>query len=400
MTDKEKLIKYLFIVSVIGAGKERIWQLLDTFGSPVRLYDALIKSANSDNNGIFNNDELKNAKRTHTVQLDGIISYCVSHNIGILCFDDADYPQRLLGITNPPFLLFYKGNADILNNNVIITVVGARSLSKYSHSAAEAIAKTAAENDIAVASGFAVGTDITAQLAAADAGGKVISVLGCGIDYDYPAENIIYRDRLLSNGVFISEYFPQTAAKPPLFIARNRILTGLAVGTVIIEASEKSGSLNSAECTVSQGRDLWVVPPHDIFDPRYDGNKILLKSGAMPLCSPYDIVGEYFENHHHKSVGKNNADNISLSKTDNKNDTSHIVQKPMVQKTKSEKAAPRLDERAEIIYNILISSPSPVSADEAAEAADMDIMEVLSILTDMEIDGIVSSDMGDSYYIT
>ncbi|MGN0607987.1 MAG: DNA-processing protein DprA [Oscillospiraceae bacterium] len=401
---RDEIIKLLFIVSCFGAGNPRIYELAEKFGSFDGLYKAI---AFTKPEGVFTEEELKAASRIHGAQLRGIISYCKSHNIGIISCDDEEYPKRLKNIYDPPVLLFFRGDVSVLKNDMILAVVGSRKISDYSAKAADIIAGTIAANGITVASGFAVGTDITAHLSAVRNGGKTIAVLGCGIDYAYPAENMQYADRIAENGVFISEYPPNTAAQPRFFIARNRILAGISIGTAVIEAAEKSGSLNTASYTLSQGKDLWVVPPHDIFNARYDGGKALLSDGAIPIYSPDDILGEYFENYRHKPVKEILSDYVDLDEAENR--AAERTKKPKKLKADEKTAAkqekkreaaptPGLDGSALIVYNIIKGAEAPISADEAAEAAGMDISEVLSVITELEIEGLVSSDTGQTYY--
>lgn len=402
---RDEIIKLLFIVTCFGAGSPRIYELKEKFGSFDGLYKAI---AFTKPEGVFTPEELKSASRIHGAQLRGIISYCESHNIGIICSDDEEYPKRLRNIYNPPVLLFFKGDISVVKNDMILAVVGSRKISDYTAKTTDIISGTIAANGVTVASGFAVGTDITAHLSAIRNGGKTIAVLGCGIDYAYPAENMQYADEIAKSGVFISEYPPQTAAQPKFFIARNRILAGMSIGAAVMEAAEKSGSLNTASYVLAQGKDLWVVPPHDIFDPRYNGGKALLSDGALPIYSPDDILGEYFENYRHKPVKEIISDYVDLEEAENKTPErpkrpkkAAAVRYPAEKEApkREEAPAPGLDGGALIVYNIIKGAGSPVSADEAAEAAGMDISEVLSVITELEIEGLVSSDTGQTYYV-
>lgn len=401
---RDEIIKLLFITSCFGAGSPRVHELKEKFGSFDGLYKAI---AFTKPEGIFTPEELKAASRIHGAQLKGIISYCESHNIGVICCDDEEYPERLKNIYDPPVLLFFRGDVSVLKNDMILAVVGSRKISEYTARTTERIAGTIAANGMTVASGFAVGTDITAHLAAVRNGGKTIAVLGCGIDYAYPAENMQYADEIAANGVFISEYPPQTAAQPKFFIARNRILAGISIGSAVMEAAERSGSLNTASYTLAQGKDLWAVPPHDIFDARYDGGKALLSDGALPIYSPEDILSEYFENYRHKPVKEIISDYVSLEETENK--APERPKKPKKAGTGENSAAkadkkqeaapaPALDGSALIVYNIIKDAAAPISADEAADAAGIDISDTLSLITELEIYGLVSSDTGQTYY--
>ncbi|MCD7731488.1 MAG: DNA-processing protein DprA [Oscillospiraceae bacterium] len=455
-SNNDDIIKLLFLLSCFGAGNPRIHKLKEYFGSLEGLYRAI---AFTKPEGIFTEQELKSASRTHGDQLRGIISYCKRHNIGIICFDDEAYPERLRNIYNPPILLFYKGDKEILRSDIILAVVGARKISEYSAKVADKITGEIVRSNIVIASGFAVGTDITAHLAAVRNGGKTIAVLGSGIDHIYPQQNAQYFDEILENGVFISEYFPQTSAKPSSFIARNRILAGISMGAAVIEASERSGSLNTASYIISQGSDLWVIPPHDIFDPRYNGGRGLLRDGALPLFSASDIIQEYFENYTHKPVKERKSDYISLNPDDipienkssakNKSEKNSKhkdevqisktvkIQAPKSAEGKSPKSVevqasepfeariptsfeaqiskpvviqfpkfatgrfekPPLEGVAKLIYQSIANSHTPITIDDVIEDVDLDVTDVLSILTDLEIGGYIFSDEGQTYYV-
>lgn len=413
---RDEIIKLLYIVSCFGVGKARIWELEQHFGSLDALYKAI---AFERPQGIFTQQELRAAENTTGKQLREIISYCFGHNIGIVGFNDTDYPPRLRGIYDPPVLLFYKGEIDLLASDVIVAVVGARNPSEYSKNTAKKICSALARSGIVVASGFAVGTDITAHLSAVRSGGKTIAVLGAGIGYEYPAENSRYIDEIAANGLFLSEYFPNSGANRLNFPMRNRILSGISLGTAVIEASERSGSLSTASNTVSQGRDLWVIPPHDIFDPRYDGNKSLIRDGAIPLLSEHDIPCEYFENYSHKPVKDSISDTAKLGeavhetvsaisqaktyvpKQSKKPKTSKPLKQAEIsaEKTENEEIY-RPEGSSGIIYDIIKSAENGISPDEVAEKSGLDISEVLMLITDLEIDGAVYSETGQDYFAT
>lgn len=405
---RDEIIKLLYLVSCFGVGKARVWELEQRFGSLDAVYRAI---AFERPQGVFTPQELRNAETTTAKQLCEIISYCYGHNIGIVGFNDTVYPPRLRGIYDPPLILFCRGKLDLLVSDVIVAAVGARNPSDYSKNTAKRLCSALAKSGIVVASGFAVGTDITAHLSAVRSGGKTIAVLGSGIGYEYPAENTQYIDEIAANGLFISEFFPNSKANRLNFPVRNRILSGISMGTVVIEASERSGSLNTASNAISQGRDLWVVPPHDIYDPRYDGNKLLIRDGAIPLLYDSDIPCEYFENYSHKPVKDNISDMAILddgmfdsyvqgSQAEPKQAKKSKQPKPNESEkiTEAEKPQYRPEGSAGIIYDIIRNAPNGITPDEAAEKSGLDISEVLMLITDLEIDGAVYSETGQDYF--
>ena len=269
--------------------------------------------------------------------------------------------------------------------------------------------------DITIVSGFATGIDITANLAAVRNGGKTIAVLGCGLDHDYPKENIQYREEIEKNGLFISEYFPQFSGSHVSFPTRNRILSGLSLGTIVAEAAEKSGALITANMALGQGKSIFAFAPHDLFDRRYGGNVSLIRDGAICLCGVKDIEYEYYENYGHKIAKAQTLDSVIIpadlderrNKSDKKANPYKDIENNMQSRRKDAKIsdtvdeppfdASVLDEEAAEIYEYLKNKGVPIQADELAEMCGKDISELLMLLTDLEIEGAVSSSAGNIY---
>ncbi len=402
--DRQNAYEWLRLINCLGCGSVRIWEVMNNFGTVSEACACLDdRSARS---RLFKERELKNADRTSPEQIDELISYCESHNIYILTWDDDIYPERLRAIYNPPALLFCRGDLSCLGNEFSISVVGTRRPSDYSVRVTSALVKELAGFGITIVSGFAVGIDIAASLAAVRAGGKTIAVLGCGLDVDYPRENAQYRSEIEKSGLFISEYYPLAVGTKISFPARNRILSGLSLGTVVAEAGAKSGALITANLALSQGRDIFAVAPHDLFDPRYGGNVSLIRDGAVCLCGIRDIMYEYYENYGHKIA---NADAVFSAISDGK--TNHAHSRTEAAGTLSGKVsdfreeeqpaeefdASELNEEEALVYSTLKKAGQPVQADDLAEMCGMDISEMMSVLTDLEIEGAVTSSAGQRY---
>lgn len=406
--DMENVFEWLWIVNCFGCGSVRIWEAMDKFSSVTELYKALREPEKIKH--MLLPKELKNAKETDEDKINEIISYCETHNIYILTFDDEIYPERLRSIYNPPALLFCRGDLSCLENDFCLSVVGTREASDYSLKLTSALVKELEAFDIDIVSGFAVGIDITASLAAVRNGGKAIEVLGCGLDHNYPPKNARYRSEIEANGLFISEYYPKMTGSRNSFPARNRILSGLSLGTIVIEADMKSGSLITAKLAVDQGRDVFVAAPHDLFDKRYGGNVSLIREGAVCLCGIKDVLYEYYENYGHKIA--NAAGRLSLNKSGKRSGVVQNVtaqRRPSPKRTESLSPAVRetgsteefdascLTDEEKDLYNILKSAGKPMLADELAAELEMDISDMLSLLTDLELAGAVRSEAGQSY---
>lgn len=287
----EDTVYWVWLNMIFGVGSRRIWQLMNLYESAHEAYNGLI----TDELGLNLSDkESRNIRSVSLSEAEEHITGCAEKGISIAGYSDSDYPARLRHIKNPPAVLYYKGNIGCLNGTRTVTAVGTRNASEYGIAAAHRICRELAVNNVVIVSGFALGTDITAHMAAADEGRPTACVLGCGVDVDYPKGNLGYRERILSSGgVFISEFPPGTRAFAPNFPKRNRILAALGYVTVVFEASMKSGSLITAGLAAEHGRDVFVLPPADIFSSSFSGNSQLLREGAGLLLD-YRCVMDCF----------------------------------------------------------------------------------------------------------
>ncbi len=396
---RDENVKMLYLLSSFGIGKPRIWALEKKFGSLDELYRAI---AFERDNKLFSAEEKKSASATTAKQLYELLNYCNENGIGIVLYNDEYYPERLRAIHNPPILLFYKGERELLREKYIVSIVGTRNPSEYSLGITEKISASLAKNGIPVASGFAIGTDITAHMSAVRAGGKTLAVLGAGIGCKYPVNNMQYADEIERNGIFISEYFPNTSAKPQNFLMRNRILSGMSIGVAVIEAAEKSGSLNTASHAVSQGKDIWVVPTHDITSERYIGNSHLLRDGAIPLISVGDILGEHFRGNESAHIRDGFIEGTLIEREKVKFPASSAKKNENDGKKENAEKIPEStpipEGNAGIIYTAIRDSDG-ISPDEIAMNYGLDISEVLMQITDLELEGRVFSETGQKYFL-
>lgn len=210
----------------------------------------------------------------------------------IICSSDAEFPPQLLEIASPPFLLFCRGNIDALHNQQM-AIVGSRNPTYSGKQSAFRIAAELAENQVAITSGLALGIDAQAHAGALSCGGLTIAVLGTGVDVIYPKRNIGLAQAILDKrGVIISEFFPDEPAKPENFPRRNRIVSGLSLGVLIVEAAIKSGSLITARLALEQNRDVFAIPGN-INNPLSEGCHFLIKQGAKLVENVSDILDEF-----------------------------------------------------------------------------------------------------------
>ncbi len=398
----QNVFEWLWTVSSLGCGNKRIWDIFSDGSDISGVYAELLNSEKRKK--ILTPAENKTAEGVSQQQVSELISYCGKKDIYILTYDDEKYPERLRSIYNPPAVLFCRGDMDILENDFSLSVVGTRKPSVYSVKVTESLVKELVGFGITIVSGFAVGIDIAANISAVRNGGKTIAVLGCGLDYNYPRENSVYRDEIEKNGLFISEYFPQACGTVQSFPARNRILAALSLGTIVVEAAAKSGAMVSAGLALSQGRDVFAVAPHNLFDKRYGGNVSLIRDGAVCLCGVNDIIYEYYENYGHKIANAAKKVTDIPYAVSERNPEKKIKQITAPQETNEVSGTLRheydpsgLDGEAARLYAFIKESGKPVLADDLAAEFDMDISEMLMLLTDLEIDGAVSPAAGQSY---
>lgn len=394
-------VYWIWLVQCFGAGNSRIWEVLSRFGGdPETTYNE-IKAKKAD---FLTEWERKSAETTHLKQSEEMISYCELKDIDIVCFDDERYPNRLKGIFNPPAVLFCMGDISFIENEISIAVVGTRHPSPYSIKFAQKICSELSKVGVVIVSGFALGIDSMAHQAALKNHTPTVAVLGCGIDVPYPKENSQVKKVIAKNGAVISEFFPGTPPSGKNFPVRNRIISGLCLGTLVIEAGLKSGALITAECALQQGRDVFCVPPADLFDERYSGVIKLIRDGAIPTFSHIDILYEYYQNFSHKLNAANvyesyavsheikNADEIKSHNEYNNSKANNIIE----EKDTAKYDTSELDEQQAEIVKLLEKNGS-LLADELSAMLEADVSEILSQLTELELLGIVNAQAGKRY---
>ena len=272
--------------------------LVERAGSARNLWDNLSDFSFGDDNKI--RKSLLAIKDGKPSLPDEISEACEKNKISVMTIDDDDYPPILKEIYNPPLTIFFRGS--IWPNISRIAMVGSRKASNYGKRAAGDIAETVAASNLTVVSGAARGID-TASHVGAMRSGRTVAVLGCGVDVAYPPDNKALIDEIAENGAVISEYPPGTQPLAQFFPARNRIISGLSVGVVVVEAARHSGSLITAELALSNGRDVFAVPG-SIYSPTSAGCNHLIKQGAKLIESASDVLDEY-------GIGIGSADKAS-----------------------------------------------------------------------------------------
>lgn len=346
-------------------------------------------------------------------EAETILHSCYDKDIKILTWQDAQYPERLKNIDDPPLVLYCKGRLPPVDSEAVVAVVGARKASAYGLVNAKRLGFQLGKCGAVVASGLAAGIDTMAVLGALSAGNPVIGVLGCGADVVYPRSNLsVYRD-VEAHGCLITEYPPGTKPYGYHFPARNRILSGLSVGVVVVEAGERSGSLITAQHALEQGRDVFAVPAN-IGVAGSMGSNRLLKEGALFAESGWDVAREYVrlfpgklrEFTGGRSIGLS-ADEWEESIEQPQTKVASPVQTPAESDKKSvdkEEPAGYIDLRetldmlsADERAIVTLLAEQPLGADELIDKSQIPASRVLAALTLLEIKGIAVRLSGRRY---
>ena len=295
MTRYDDTIYIAGLQSLYNVGATHVRRFIEDFGSPYDAWEAVKKVENlKPYTHISNADKRAIASSAKDEKLDYIIHKIDEYKMDVTTFLDKDFPSILNHIYNPPAILFMRGNRALLDKRLNrIALVGARRCSLYGRNVARMLGKELGKYSTIIVSGGARGIDTHGHEGLLASLGYGIVVMGCGLDIVYPRENTKLFDRILqNNGLLVSEYPPGTPPSAKHFPARNRIISGLSRGVIVVEAKGSSGSLITADMAVSEGRDVFVVPCN-LLDHTADGNKFLMRNGAFVLTGYEDIVKEY-----------------------------------------------------------------------------------------------------------
>ena len=295
MTRYDDTIYIAGLQSLYSVGATHVRRFIEDFGSPYDAWQAVKKIENlKPYTHISTADKRAIASSAKDEKLDYIIHKIDEYKMDVTTFLDKDFPSILNHIYNPPAILFMRGNRALLDKRLNrIALVGARRCSLYGRNVARMLGKELGKYSTIIVSGGARGIDTHGHEGLLASLGYGIVVMGCGLDIVYPRENTKLFDRILqNNGLLVSEYPPGTPPSAKHFPARNRIISGLSRGVIVVEAKASSGSLITADMAVSEGRDVFVVPCN-LLDHTADGNKFLMRNGAFVLTGYEDIVKEY-----------------------------------------------------------------------------------------------------------
>ena len=280
---------WLAFTRIEGLGNRGCHKLIEHFGSPQAAYMASLTELESCGisarvaQAIFSQAALKDAERE--------VEQAAKADCELIAFDSDDYPPLLKQIPDAPLLLYVRGNVKVLSQYAV-AVVGSRRPSAYGSSAAHRLAHDLAQRQLVVTSGLARGVDSAAHRGALEAKGNTVAVLGSGIDVIYPRENKSLAAEIAKSGAVISEFPLGTGPTPENFPIRNRIISGLSLGVVVVEAAEYSGSLITARLALEQNREVYAVPGN-ITSAQSFGPNHLIKQGAKLVDQWMDVIEEF-----------------------------------------------------------------------------------------------------------
>ena len=392
-------VPWIRLQSALGAGAA-LNEIIEYFGSAKALFDA--GETEWRMSPVLVPRQIEKLCESTEDQANEVLATCKMNGWQVVPYDDPHYPERLRSIFNPPAVLYVDGELPDIDNSIVIGIVGTRRASDYAVKAADVMSRGIAERGAIVASGGALGVDTAAHNGAMLAGGKTIAVLGCGLGTKYLMENKPLRDAVVKNGALITEFQPFTPASKYTFPIRNRIISGISLGVLVVEASVKSGSLITANYALEQGRDVFALPC-SILDPAFAGTNKLIDDGAIVATKPLDLLYPYAEEYgvkidEVKSVGKimretgDKSANVYGKARDISFDNLQAGRK---KREARQKAAAELSGKTKAVFNAL--GEEYQSADEISRAAGLSIGEALTALTALEIAGLAASAGGKRY---
>ena len=371
---------WVWLQHALGAGSSKQKRILSGYRSLRDFYEAGREAWLLE--GYFTGKELEKLGSFSISDAAALVEYCGKIGQTILTPDDSEYPELLREIRNPPCALYAKGK---LSESIpSISIVGTRKATASGKTAARSMAFSLAKQGVTVVSGGAMGIDTAAHLGALQAGGKTIYVLGCGIDTNYLMVNAGLRDAVAQSGALLSEYPPGTQASGSNFPIRNRIISGLSLGTLVVEAASKSGSLITADFALEQGRDVFAVPA-GIYSPVSQGVNRLIKSGAKPVSSAEEILEEYRDRFAGKFLLDDTKTNVIINDSGNSARESPQAPEP----------AEDLSPDARAVYGCLGNEPRHIS--ELERVTGFSARRVLAAVTELELSGSVHSFSGRRY---
>lgn len=373
----ERAVAWLALTHIDGLGTRGAHRLVEHFGSPQAIYSASLTELEGCGlpprvaQAIFAKAGLAEAEKD--------LAAAAQAGCRVLACGDHDFPRLLKEIADPPLALYVRGDASVLSQHAV-AIVGTRRPSAYGSSIAHRLAGDLASRELVIVSGLARGIDSAAHRGALEVKGKTVAVLGSGIDVVYPKENKSLAEKVVESGAVISEFPMGTAPMPENFPIRNRIISGLALGTVIVEAAEYSGSLITARLAAEQNREVYAIPGN-ITSPQSFGPNLLIKQGAKLVDRWMDVVEEFPAAVRMQLAGASDA-------SQNIAEAAPAASAPLLQ--------PKLEGDRKAVYDAL-RVDQPVFVDSICGAVGLSQPRILTALLELEMEGLIRQLPGKNF---
>lgn len=408
----ENALYWIWITNSLGYNNIKVKRLYELYDDIKLFYSGGIREWRFC--GIFTENELRKLEKETLNKAEVIIEKCKKLGYSIISIDDEQYPECLINIDVPPAVIYVSGNLPDIDNRVTLAIVGTRRATHYGVDNAFRFGYALAKCGGIIVSGGALGVDCASHRGALATKGVTVCVLGCGLNYNYLPENEGMRKAIALNGAVISEYPPD---EPPMkynFPARNRIISALSDGVIIMEAGRKSGSLITANIAIEQGKEVFALLGNN--NPQNEGSNSLVKAGcAHPVTDFMDVLNEFNKN---RGIVFDNIeidfDDIPSSEFDevpvkgakqvlSKNKPKAFDNKRAEQKINNKK----IEITDEYLKNLNLSdtairvyktmSSEPVHIDTISKRLDVPVFKVLTIMSQLEIKGLITPLSGRRY---
>jgi DNA processing protein len=390
----------------VGAAAASV--LLDRFGTPKDVW--LSRPEDMGGPAGLPRKILDSIKDKDLSEAEMIIDKCKTLGIDLLTRQDSQYPERLMNISDPPVVLYTKGEMISFDSEVVVALIGSRDCSRYGARAARALGSELARSGAVVLSGFARGIDSEAAWGSVLSGGRTVGVLGCGLDVVYPKENRALYNQAAGNGMLISEYPPGTLPLGQNFPVRNRIMSALSLAVAVVEARQKSGTMITVARALEQGKDVFAVPG-DIGRPGSEGTNRLLGDGAYVLTSAEDILSQYrwrfpgkltYDRHLRQAAGELPDEDAGGKYLHNEPDAATNEDKKEIDNNIHKDYIDLKDGHSAYtdteIALLQALADGPAQVNDLAERAQIKIHEALAALTVLEMGGTVAQRPGKIFF--
>ena len=395
---------WIWLQKVLGYGSPMVSRVIANYGTAKQFY--LAPDSERIEKCRLNKFQIERLHKISRKEVFKVLQDCAKCGINIITPEDSIYPERLLNIVDPPCVLYVKGSRFDFNGIPTIAIVGPRKISDYGAKSAYVIADTLASCGFCIVSGGALGGDSYAHLGAINANGYTIGVLGGGIESDYLKANKELRDEIAKNGCLVSECSPYEGIRKGTFQRRNRLMSGLSNGVVVIEGDLNSGTMITAKHAVAQNRDVFAMPGCPSLT-RYEGTNKLINDGAKMLLSTNVIINEYlhlYPDKIHEPEKKTTVVDMVNSLKDvsglqlHRDESDVNIEEPETEERQTAKPDKgMLSDGAVRVLEVFEKIDDIFTTDDAVDKLNLSSGEVIGCVTELEICGFIEAVPGGRY---